>query len=96
MPSKKPHILRDKSGLFEEETVLIGLRFLTEWKNPVTRGPSADSGEAKQFREFYGEKSELRKFVDNAICEAVVWTTGVDEESLQLIPSLIAKHLLLL
>lgn len=39
----------------------------------LTMGPPADSSEAKEFREFWGEKAELRRFQDGAINEAVVW-----------------------
>ena len=28
---------------------------------------------AKDFRKFWGEKSQLRRFQDGSICEAVVW-----------------------
>jgi len=38
-------------------------------------GPSSDNeAEAKKFRAFWGEKSELRRFKDARICEAVVWS----------------------
>ncbi|XP_061379629.1 nucleolar protein 6 [Danaus plexippus] len=39
----------------------------------VDRGPSADLPEAEQFRDFWGEKSELRRFQDGSITEACVW-----------------------
>ncbi|ELT97667.1 hypothetical protein CAPTEDRAFT_223604 [Capitella teleta] len=39
----------------------------------VERGPSADTPEAQEFKDFWGEKSDLRRFRDGAICEAVVW-----------------------
>ncbi|XP_050422991.1 nucleolar protein 6 [Adelges cooleyi] len=54
---------------------LIGLRL-----NPgkafsvVERGPTANLPEAKEFRSFWGEKSELRRFKDGEVCEAVVWS----------------------
>ena len=38
-------------------------------------GPPTDNeAEAKTFRAFWGEKSELRRFKDARICEAVVWS----------------------
>ena len=36
--------------------------------------PSDNEAEAKVFRAFWGEKSELRRFKDARICEAVVWS----------------------
>lgn len=43
----------------------------------VDIGPAADSGPAAaQFRTFWGEKSELRRFQDGRISEAVVWETS--------------------
>lgn len=42
----------------------------------LERGPSADSPEAHAFREFWGDMSNLRRFMDGAICEAVVWQEG--------------------
>ena len=40
----------------------------------LDRGPSADDPTALEFREFWGDKSNLRRFMDGAVCEAVVWT----------------------
>lgn len=40
----------------------------------VDRGPSAEDGEAAaSFREFWGEKAELRRFKDGQILECVAW-----------------------
>lgn len=36
-------------------------------------GPPADSSEAPAFRSFWGQRSELRRFQDGSINEAVVW-----------------------
>lgn len=41
--------------------------------NVLERGPPADDPTAQSFRNFWGEKSNLRRFMDGAICEAVVW-----------------------
>lgn len=46
---------------------------LDGWDSSLIRGPQAKTKEAEDFRKFWGEKSELRKFADNAICEAVTW-----------------------
>ena len=48
---------------------------------------------AKQFSEFWGSKSELRRFQDGSICEAVVWPgTSVAEK--RLVCSHIVTHIL--
>eukprot|EP00904_Undaria_pinnatifida_P007744 jgi/Undpi1/409/HiC_scaffold_1.g00405.m1 len=40
----------------------------------VDKGPPAENGpDARKFREFWGDKSELRRFKDGSIVEAVVW-----------------------
>lgn len=41
----------------------------------LDRGPPADDADAAQaFRQFWGDgKSNLRRFMDGGICEAVVW-----------------------
>ncbi|KAL4542017.1 hypothetical protein Ndes2526B_g06504 [Nannochloris sp. 'desiccata'] len=49
----------------------------------VDIGPAADSGApAAQFRAFWGEKSELRRFQDGKISEAVVWETTPSQRHL--------------
>uniref|UniRef100_A0A0N5AKB9 Nucleolar protein 6 n=1 Tax=Syphacia muris TaxID=451379 RepID=A0A0N5AKB9_9BILA len=53
--------------------VIIGAQVLAGWDLTLIRGPPAKTVEAQEFREFWGEKCELRKFPDNAICEAIVW-----------------------
>uniref|UniRef100_A0A914X0M9 Nucleolar protein 6 n=1 Tax=Plectus sambesii TaxID=2011161 RepID=A0A914X0M9_9BILA len=59
----------------------------------LTRGPPANDEAAKQFRQLWGERSEMRKFADNAICEAVVWQAD-NARLTRLIPAQIVKHLL--
>ncbi|XP_013174071.1 PREDICTED: nucleolar protein 6 [Papilio xuthus] len=39
----------------------------------VDKGPPANLPESEEFRSFWGEKSELRRFQDGSITEAVVW-----------------------
>jgi U3 small nucleolar RNA-associated protein 22 len=53
--------------------------------NNIERGPSGDSPEAKSFREFWGKRSELRRFHDNSICEAVYWKTKSFADKRQII-----------
>ncbi|VDM37097.1 unnamed protein product [Toxocara canis] len=69
----------------------LGVRLLPGWESTVTRGPPAKTPEAVEFRAFWGEISELRKFPDNAICEAVVW--GADANSPR-VPFQICQHIL--
>jgi hypothetical protein len=49
----------------------------------VDIGPPADQEvPARAFREFWGDRSELRRFQDGSICEAVVWECGPAERHL--------------
>ncbi|CAG9790746.1 unnamed protein product [Diatraea saccharalis] len=41
--------------------------------NIVDKGPPANLPEAEEFRSFWGDKSELRRFQDGSITEACVW-----------------------
>lgn len=44
---------------------------------PIDRGPPAEDKQASiQFREFWGDKAELRRFKDGTILEALVWDTS--------------------
>ncbi|XP_058491620.1 nucleolar protein 6 [Solea solea] len=59
----------------------------------LERGPPADSPKAAEFRQMWGSRSELRRFQDGAITEAVLW----DGESMcqkRLVPKQIIAHLL--
>ncbi|MEE6525969.1 hypothetical protein FKM82_026312, partial [Ascaphus truei] len=49
--------------------------------------------QAVEFQKFWGSKSELRRFQDGSICEAVVWPGGTVHEK-RMVPALIVKHLL--
>ena len=59
----------------ERPFILLGARLdPTVALRGVDIGPAADSGPAAaQFRTFWGDKSELRRFQDGKISEAVVW-----------------------
>ncbi|TNN67007.1 Nucleolar protein 6 [Liparis tanakae] len=59
----------------------------------LERGPAADSPKAAEFRQLWGSRSELRRFQDSSITEAVLW----DGESIcqkRLVPRQIIAHLL--
>jgi U3 small nucleolar RNA-associated protein 22 len=62
----------------------------------VDQGPAADDpdpGHAEQFREFWGDKAELRRFKDGRIVESVVWDVKTSDERAH-VPSMIVRYLL--
>uniref|UniRef100_A0A8D0GV09 Nucleolar protein 6 n=1 Tax=Sphenodon punctatus TaxID=8508 RepID=A0A8D0GV09_SPHPU len=59
----------------------------------LEKGPEADKPEAAEFRQFWGQCSELRRFQDGAICEAVLWDADTVSKK-RLIPEQIVRHLL--
>ncbi|VDK43455.1 unnamed protein product [Anisakis simplex] len=71
---------------------ILGVRLLPGWQNTVTRGPPAKSIDANEFRSFWGDVCELRKFVDNAICEAIVWNANASLSAS--VPFQICQHIL--
>ncbi|XP_076350241.1 nucleolar protein 6 Mat89Ba isoform X2 [Tachypleus tridentatus] len=62
-------------------------------KDVLDKGPTADSPEAEAFREFWGHKSELRRFQDGSICEAVLWPASSVADK-RMIFELVAKFVL--
>lgn len=71
--------------------VLVGVLFdPANMAKPMEYGPSAESKkEAARFRQFWGERAELRRFKDGSILECVPWTktsaAGICEEIVQYI-----------
>lgn len=59
----------------------------------LERGPPADSPKAAEFRQLWGPRSELRRFQDGAITEAVLWE-GEHMCQKRLVPKQIITHLL--
>ncbi|XP_070396608.1 nucleolar protein 6 isoform X1 [Dermacentor albipictus] len=59
----------------------------------VERGPAADSPDAPAFRQLWGDRSELRRFPDSSILEAVVWSGKAACERRSIVLR-IARHLL--
>ncbi|KAF9462511.1 Nrap protein [Collybia nuda] len=62
----------------------------------VDHGPAADDEdevEKQRFRDFWGEKAELRRFKDGRIIESVVWDVKTADERAH-IPGMIVRHLL--
>ena len=62
----------------------------------VDHGPRADENEqlVQAFRDFWGEKSELRRFKDGSIQESVVWEVNAPAERVH-IPLRIVEHVIL-
>ncbi|KAF9808684.1 hypothetical protein IEO21_07796 [Rhodonia placenta] len=77
--------------------VYVGLILDTEHAfRLVDHGPAAaeqESEAARQFKEFWGDKAELRRFKDGSIVESVVWAVGNQDERAQ-IPTFIVRHVL--
>ncbi|XP_064073088.1 nucleolar protein 6 [Vanessa tameamea] len=59
-----------------KENLMFGFILNENSMNIVDRGPPANRPEAEEFREFWGDKSELRRFQDGSITEACVWQEG--------------------
>ena len=62
----------------------------------VDHGPAADDQDQvalEQFRDLWGDKSELRRFKDGRIVESVVWEVTTADEMAH-IPSMVVRHLL--
>ena len=59
----------------EDRSAVVALSLNPEtFARTLDRGPAADDKiEASKFRQFWGSKSELRRFQDGAIIEAVLW-----------------------
>ncbi|KAJ8718272.1 hypothetical protein PYW08_002509 [Mythimna loreyi] len=64
----------DKVRSGEEEKLSFGFVLNSENSiNVVEKGPPANLPEAEEFRAFWGDKSELRRFQDGSITETCVW-----------------------
>lgn len=62
----------------------------------VDRGPSAeDEAAAASFRQFWGEKAELRRFKDGSIQESLIWSATDPRDSIlkQIVTYIIRRHL---
>uniref|UniRef100_A0A452SM36 Nucleolar protein 6 n=1 Tax=Ursus americanus TaxID=9643 RepID=A0A452SM36_URSAM len=77
-------------------TLTLGLLLRPEGLTSVLElGPEANQPEAADFRQFWGSRSELRRFQDGAIREAVVWEAASMAQK-RLIPHQVVTHLLAL
>jgi len=75
------------------QTLHLGLRFQPElhWK-PSSLGPLATSPEAASWRQFWGERSELRRFQDGEVREVVTWPGDRDRVVTELVIAVVARH----
>lgn len=60
----------------DSSAILVGIIFdSANMSRQVDQGPTVEEKEAaKKFRQFWGEKSELRRFKDGSIVESLIWT----------------------
>ena len=62
----------------------------------VDRGPSAeDKAAAAEFRRFWGDKAELRRYKDGTILESLIWSTSDPTDSVlkQIVAYVVRRHL---
>ncbi|RDX99089.1 Nucleolar protein 6, partial [Mucuna pruriens] len=82
-------------SVLDKEPLFIGISVSTLEKafRIVDIGPNAESKEeALEFRKFWGEKAELRRFKDGRIAESTVWES--DQWTRHLVLKRIAEHVL--
>jgi U3 small nucleolar RNA-associated protein 22 len=99
--SKSPHshrLRKPNAILPQRRFVTLAVRLNpTEVLRSVDIGPPADSGPpAAAFRAFWGAKSELRRFQDGAIAEAVVWNRSLGQRHViidDLVRHVLTRHL---
>ncbi|ESO86693.1 hypothetical protein LOTGIDRAFT_220490 [Lottia gigantea] len=95
LPTPTWNIDEDCSNYNDINCITIGLLVDTFMSTKsVEKGPTADSSEAREFREFWGEVSELRRFQDGSICEAIVWSKGSTFRKKRLVISKIIPYVL--
>ncbi|KAJ4387965.1 U3 snoRNP protein [Gnomoniopsis smithogilvyi] len=60
----------------DHSAILVGIIFdAANMARQVDHGPTVEEKEAaKAFRQFWGDKSELRRFKDGSILESLIWT----------------------
>ncbi|KAI9651725.1 MAG: hypothetical protein M1831_000508 [Alyxoria varia] len=77
-PSKPWNLQVEPPTMFGDGFMTIGVTGdVANIFRTVDRGPYAEEkAEGEEFRKFWGQKSELRRFKDGQIQEAVVWTSS--------------------
>ena len=84
--------------ILTEDTRQIEIGILLDPENisrTVDRGPPAeDKVAAAEFRKFWGEKAELRRFKDGSIRESLIWSTSdtVDSALKQIMVYVVRRH----
>lgn len=77
--------------------VQVGLLLDPEnFSRTVDRGPSAeDKVAAAEFRRFWGNKAELRRYKDGTIMESLIWSTSDPTDSVlkQIVAYVVRRHL---
>ncbi len=76
LPSGTSWDLSGSAPLSRSPTVLLGVVLdSSNMARQVDHGPAAEEKkEARRFRQFWGEKAELRRFKDGSILETLIWT----------------------
>ncbi|XP_075416145.1 nucleolar protein 6 [Tenrec ecaudatus] len=93
-PIPKWEISQDPPKHKDAGVLTLGLLLQPEGLTSVLEmGPEADQPEAAAFRKLWGPRSELRRFQDGAIREAVVWEAASMAQK-RLIPQQVVTHLL--
>ncbi|KAL0259951.1 U3 snoRNP protein [Diplodia seriata] len=98
LPEHQPwHLGTAKTTVQREARISVG--FIVDPANAVRavdHGPAAESKkEAAAFRQFWGEKAELRRFKDGSILESLVWSTKDSNASIfeQIVRYILTRHL---
>ncbi|KAF9638271.1 putative pre-rrna processing protein utp22 protein [Lasiodiplodia theobromae] len=98
LPEHQPwHPGTAKTTVQRDARILVG--FIVDPANAVRavdHGPAAESKkEAAAFRQFWGEKAELRRFKDGSILESLVWSTKESNTSIfeQIVRYVLARHM---
>lgn len=77
-PSRMEDSVGDLKSLptSDPAAIMVGVIFdPANMARQVDQGPTVEEKEAaKKFRQFWGEKSELRRFKDGSIVESLIWT----------------------
>ncbi|BFY97446.1 hypothetical protein BsWGS_00486 [Bradybaena similaris] len=93
--SKKWKVSDEPYNFNEENQLTFGLVLDASCAfNILDKGPLADSPEAKEFCDFWGEKSEMRRFKDGTIHEAVLWTSSPCQSDRRLVCKKIVQYVL--
>lgn len=89
-------ITTGRSRAHKTSTLVIGLLLNPNLNaRTVDRGPSAEeTAAASEFRDFWGDKAELRRFKDGSIVESLVWTPTSSESVVeQILKHVLRRHL---